>query len=117
LRTKLTETGAFDARRPASVYASGPKSFGTEIAGAIAPFVAIASVVVDGVERELASLPAVDGKSDDECPPQAESANVKHTADASARDGIRMCLLSRYNVTTRIRHNPVPLKNCCTECK
>jgi hypothetical protein len=64
-----------------------------------------AAVVVGGVERETASLleSDVDGSSDDECPPQAESANVKHTADANARDGIRMCLLSRYNVTTRIR--------------
>jgi hypothetical protein len=56
-----------------------------------------AAVVVDGVEREIASLleSDVDGSNDDECPPQAESANVKHTADASARDGIRMCILSR----------------------
>jgi hypothetical protein len=63
--------------------------------------VAVVVVDDDGAVRATASfvLPpsaAPVGRTDDECPPpHAVSDSVKPSADAIARDGIRMCLQTR----------------------
>jgi hypothetical protein len=60
---------------------------------------AFAAFAVGERPRATASVPAAGpadvGRSDEECPPHAESDNVRPSPDAIARDGIRMCLLQR----------------------